>query len=207
MAIVKRCDRCKAIYEKNTNKLSQDETIDPIIVNVGTQNDNGTYDLYMDLCDDCMTKLYKFLVGKGTEEDAEAKPEDVTERTYNQFKELLCGDGFEADYVESFDSQAHMAANYVLDILLPNGDTVLADLSGGCHVHEYYDGLEDFLLERLAKVLLTTIYDLKEHINSRNVSVVTYADNVITSKSKRSIRIWVDNRCSAIIYIPGEKEE
>lgn len=62
MAIVKRCDRCKAIYEKNTNKLSQDETIDPIIVNVGTQNDNGTYDLYMDLCDDCMTKLYKFLL-------------------------------------------------------------------------------------------------------------------------------------------------
>ena len=56
MASAKKCDRCKKFYEKNNGV----KCINGCFVRTIKICTNGPY-LELDLCDDCIEELYKFL--------------------------------------------------------------------------------------------------------------------------------------------------
>lgn len=57
---VKKCDRCGAIYEKNT-KCKTKRAMGGIVSAIATISERGMLDKEYDLCDECIEKLYDWL--------------------------------------------------------------------------------------------------------------------------------------------------
>ena len=63
MASAKKCDRCGTFYEKNTRYPKSIGCCKTVVDGVCLSTKSGDTVDYMDLCDECLTKLGLFLSG------------------------------------------------------------------------------------------------------------------------------------------------
>lgn len=62
MANAKKCDRCNRFYDKNLKYRGRNST-NEFIDGISYTTTEGHYKSVIDLCDDCLTDLDKFLGG------------------------------------------------------------------------------------------------------------------------------------------------
>lgn len=65
MTHVIKCDRCGAIYEKNEKYMVTVPGRKIPVTQVCTGKSDDNIDEFFDLCDDCLTKFYNFIIMAG----------------------------------------------------------------------------------------------------------------------------------------------
>ena len=69
MALAKKCDRCRKLYEHYPiGNKAQYNAIRKIQTNIAGETINGTHGLVIDFCPECMDEFEKFMAVKFQEE-------------------------------------------------------------------------------------------------------------------------------------------
>jgi len=58
---VKKCDRCGKVYKENKAHKTGYRIVGETITGVAITTTSGCYDITLDLCDDCITDLKKWM--------------------------------------------------------------------------------------------------------------------------------------------------